>query len=115
MRAWSHALNTGDNERAAALFARNAHVFQGGRALLLRSRADAVAFNAALPCSGKILSVTTKGDTATATFLLGDRPESACDGPGQHARAQFEVRKGKIVVWRQLPTGGGPLPKGRSV
>lgn len=112
VRAWSRALNSGENEQAARLFAPDAKVIQSGQVLLLRTRADAIAFNAALPCSGKIIAVTTKGDEATATFLLGDRPKSACDGPGQRAKALFEVRNGKIVVWHQLPTA--PAPKGQS-
>jgi limonene-1,2-epoxide hydrolase len=114
VRAWSRALNSGENEQAARLFAPGAKVIQSGQVLLLRTRADAIAFNAALPCSGKILAVTTKGDVATATFLLGNRPKSTCDGPGQRARALFEVRHGKIVVWHQLATGTRPVPTGQS-
>jgi limonene-1,2-epoxide hydrolase len=115
VRAWSKALNSGDNQQAAQLFANGARVIQAGHVLLLRTRADAVAFNAGLPCSGKILSVSTRGNAATATFLLGNRPRSRCDAPGQHARALFEVRGGKIVVWHQLPTGSRPALPGQSV
>ncbi len=108
VRAWSQALNQDDNETAGKLFARGAEVVQGDRALTLRTREDAVAWNAALPCSGRILSIRSRGNTATATFLLGDRRHSHCDGPGQRATAIFRVRRGKIVLWHQ--TGSAPAP-----
>ena len=98
VRAWSQALNTDDNERAADLFARNAEIVQG----------DAVRWNSSLPCSGRIVSITAKGQTATATFLLGDRQHSRCDGPGEHATAIFRVVKGKIVLWHQTEAATPP-------
>jgi hypothetical protein len=111
VRAWSDALNEGDNERAADLFASGAEVVQGRDVFFLQNHADAVNFNTALPCSGKIVSVTTHEDTATATFLLGDRKTSRCDSPGQKAVAAFKVVHGKIVLWHQLPSPPtGPAP-----
>ena len=101
VRAWSEALNTGDNEAAAKLFAPRAEVVQG-RSFILESESEAIAFNAGLPCSGEIREITTEGDTVTATFLLGERPAQRCDAPGAVARASFTVRDGKIVLWRQL-------------
>ena len=73
VRAWSDALNAGDNEAAADLFARGAEVVQGDRVVRLATREDAVNWNASLPCSGKIVEIATEGDTVTATFLLDDR------------------------------------------
>ena len=111
MRAWSDALNEGDNERAADLFARGAEVVQGNDVFFLQTHADAVDFNSALPCSGKIVSVTTDQDTATATFVLGDRNRNRCDAPGQKAVAAFKVLHGKIVLWHQLPSPApAPIP-----
>jgi limonene-1,2-epoxide hydrolase len=110
VRAWSQALNDDDNERAADLFAPNAEVVQAGRELTLRTHADAVHWNAALPCSGKIVSIESSGETATATFLLGNRRHGACDGPGQRATAIFKVVKGKIVLWHQTPARGPTGP-----
>jgi hypothetical protein len=104
VREWSDALNAGDNERAADLFAEGAQVVQGDSVVVLRTHADAVDFNSALPCSGKIVNVTTHDDTATATFRLGDRTTSRCDAPGQEAVAAFRVVRGKIVLWHQLPS-----------
>jgi limonene-1,2-epoxide hydrolase len=110
VRAWSQALNDGDNNRAADLFAKDAEVVQPGRVLTLRTHDQAVAWNAALPCSGKILSIKSRGNTATATFLLGDRQPSSCDGPGERATAIFKVIKGKIVLWHQTPAAGPTGP-----
>ena len=90
-----------------------AEVVQAGTTLRLETRAQAVAWNAALPCSGKIVSIKTKGDLTTATFLLGDRPERKCDGPGQHATAVSRVHEGKIVLWHQ--TSAAPAPVGPAV
>jgi limonene-1,2-epoxide hydrolase len=113
VRAWSQELNSGDNDAAARLFAPGAEVVQGGNAIHLDTHAEAVAWNAALPCSGRILSIKTHGNVARATFLLGDRKMSKCDGPGQRATAIFRVKKGKIVLWHQ--TGGTPVPTGPPV
>jgi hypothetical protein len=105
VRAWSRALNAGDNDTAADLFASGARVEQAGRVLVLRTHAQAVAWNSSLPCSGKIVALSAEGDErATATFLLFDRRTSRCGAPGGRATAVFTVRDGKIVRWRQ--TGG---------
>ena len=110
VRAWSQALNDDDNNRAADLFAPNAQIVQAGHELTLRTHKEAVAWNAALPCSGKIVSIDAHGETATATFVLGNRRHSACDGPGQRATAIFRVVKGKIVLWHQTPGRGATGP-----
>jgi hypothetical protein len=102
VRAWSQALNTGDNEAAADLFAPGAEVIQG-RSYVLETRRDALAFNASLPCSGEIVAIDSEDDLVTATFRLDDRPASRCDAPGAEVRAAFRVRDGKIVLWHQLP------------
>ena len=108
VRAWSSALNAGDNEGAADLFATNAEIVQGGTEHRFRNRADAVEWNAALPCSGRIVRIETRGDDVTATFVLGDRATSRCDGPGIRARAVIRVQAGKIVLWHQVPIANGP-------
>jgi limonene-1,2-epoxide hydrolase len=108
VRAWSQALNSDDNERAADLFARGAEVVQGDIVLRLRTHRDAVRWNSSLPCSGRIVSIESNGQTTTATFELGDRTHSRCDGPGQRATAIFRVVKGKIVLWHQAATNDPP-------
>ena len=113
VRAWSQELNSGDNEAAAKLFAPGAEVVQAGRAIRLDTHAEALAWNAALPCSGRLVSIKTNGDTTRATFVLGERPKKKCDGPGQRATAIVRVRKGKIVLWHQ--TSSEPAPVGPTV
>jgi hypothetical protein len=103
VRAWSAALNSDDNEGAAALFATGAHAIQGPYDVTLTSHQMAVEFNAALPCAGKIVQLQRDGNVVTATFVLGNRPGSRCDGPGQTATAAFTVQDGKIAVWEQVP------------
>lgn len=109
VRAWSRALNAGDNGAAADLFALGARIEQAGFVLTVRSRADAVAWNARLPCSGKITTLSVRGETATATFLLFDRRTSRCDAPGGRATAVFTVRDGKIVRWHQTASQAAPV------
>jgi limonene-1,2-epoxide hydrolase len=110
VRAWSDALNAGDNDRAADLFAVDAQVVQGELSRRLHTHADAVAFNRALPCSGEIVDLDVRGDQVEATFVLGDRRFSLCDGPGERAAAIFRIRGGKIVLWHQVvaPLSGEP-------
>jgi hypothetical protein len=107
VRAWSNRLNEGDNEAAAKLFALGAEIIQPGRTIRLDSTSEALAFNIALPCSGEIVALSSAGDTVRATFRLGDRESSRCDGPGAEVRTVFRVREGKIVLWHQLPS---PVP-----
>jgi SnoaL-like domain len=113
VRAWSQAVNSDDNAAAARLFARDARVIQGVSSRRLQTFAQARAWNASLPCSGRIVSLRERGDTVRATFLLGNRPRSRCDGPGERAHALVRVREGKIVLWHQLEQG--LEPEGESV
>ncbi len=107
VRAWSEALNSGDDQAAAELFAAEALVIQGDLAIALRSFEDAVEFNDGLPCSGQIVRLSTESPVVTAVFELGDRPDSVCDvEPGTLAAAQFLFENGKIVIWRQIPVPG---------
>jgi limonene-1,2-epoxide hydrolase len=110
VRAWSKALNANDNEAAGRLFAKNARVIQGPLDARIPTHALAVEFNDTLPCAGRILRMSVKGDRVVATFVLGHRPKHTCDGPGQQAAALFVVQKGKIVLWEQVavPAPSGP-------
>ena len=101
-------MNADDNAAAAKLFAPNALVVQGSLGVRLTSPQLALAFNASLPCAGRIVQVTTRGDRATAVFVLGHRPRHACDGPGQKAAALFVVRNGLITLWEQVPVPQKP-------
>jgi limonene-1,2-epoxide hydrolase len=104
VRAWSAALNRNDNAAAAKLFAPNARILQGPLDARLTSPQLALAFNASLPCAGRIVRITVKGTRATATFVLGHRPKHKCTAaPGEKAAAVFDVRDGKIVLWEEVP------------
>jgi limonene-1,2-epoxide hydrolase len=102
VHAWSAALDRNDNEAAARLFADDAQVIQAG-AFRLESHADAVRWNASLPCGGRITSLESRGGDGDvlAVFVLTQRPGHACDAPGQRAAALFSVRHGRIVLWHQ--------------
>jgi hypothetical protein len=102
VRAWSLALNRSADDEAAALFATEAEIVQGGLTATLRTRAEAEAFNRSLPCAGRITKLETRDEFVTATFALGQRPGHQCDAPGARATAVFRVRGGKIVLWHQL-------------
>lgn len=109
VRAWSRALNTGNDKAAARLFAPNALTIQGGFVIRLRTAKSAVLWNSGLPCSGEIVRVRVKGNVAVATFVLGHRKGHKCDGPGQLAGARFTVVGGKITRWEQVaPDDTGP-------
>ena len=108
-RSWSAALDRSDYEAAALLFANDARIVQNGE-LMFSSHADAVAWNASLPCGGKIVSVSRRNATdVLVVFSLEGRPQHACDAPGQRAAALFRVRSGKIVLWHQtdVPPAAG--------
>jgi hypothetical protein len=105
VRAWSAALNAGDNEAAADLFARDALIVQAGVAVQLPDHAAAVKWNASLPCSGTIVDIDTDvgRGIVIAAFALGDRSTGPCNAaPGTLAAAAFLIENGKIAVWQQV-------------
>ena len=107
VRAWSRRLNAYDNAGVARLFARPALFGQAGAVLRLESYADIALWHSLLPCAGRIVSITVKGETATAVFVLANGTHRRCDAPGQKAAAAFRVHRGKIVSWVQVPV---PVP-----
>ena len=109
VRAWSEAINSNDSAGAARLFADGARVVQGDDVRRLETFSEARAWNASLPCGGRIVRLAARGDTVRATFVLGDRRErNGCDGPGERAQALFRVRDGLIVLWHQLDPAMAP-------
>ena len=100
-RAWSAALDRTDNEAAAKLFANGAQVVQTDE-ITLATHADALRWNAALPCGGRIKKVIRRApDEVLVVFLLNERPHHMCDAPGSDAAAIFRVEHGRIVLWHQ--------------
>jgi hypothetical protein len=111
VRAWSDALNRGDNLAAAELFVLPAIVVQGEFAGEFRTREDLTAWHASLPCSGRIVEISYDGPRVIVVFELGDRAEGACDAPpGTRAAAIFLIRAGAIVGWRQIPPPDATSP-----
>jgi hypothetical protein len=130
IREWSDALRRGNIRGAAGYFALPSLMINGpvanGNAVVIniRSRADAEAANAALPCGAKFISADQRGRYVNALFRLTDRPGpgGGCGaGTGQTARTNFVVSRGRIVEWiRALddpgdnagPSGPGPNAPG---
>ena len=107
LRSWSEALNRGDYQAAAGLFADGAEIVQGSRVLVFSSPGEAERWNASLPCRGRIVSAEEDGATVKASFVLRDRPDRPCDAPGAVARVVVRVEDGKIVLWHQLESAAG--------
>lgn len=109
VRAWSADLNSDRNVALARLFFLPATMIQGPYMYRLRTREEVARWHAALPCSGRIVSITVRGHFATAVFKLGNRKRSKCDAPGTLAAARFTIVNGKITVWQQVqPPSQGP-------
>jgi hypothetical protein len=102
VRAWSEALNRGDDREAAELFADGAKITQGDVEYMLADKGDRLGFNSGLPCSGEIVDLHANGGEVTATFQLGERTDHRCDAPGAKTTAIFTIRSGRIVAFRQL-------------
>jgi limonene-1,2-epoxide hydrolase len=102
VRAWSASVNDGDNAAAARLFAHDATVVREGEVRRLRSYNAARNWNARLQWCGRLVSVKSVGTTVRAVFVLRERGQFGCTGPGERAHTLFRVREGKIVLWHQL-------------
>jgi hypothetical protein len=124
IRAWSDALRRGDVRAAAGYFALpsvmiNGPDSAGNMALVrIRTRAEAIAANAGLPCGARFLSADQRGRYVNALFELTNRPGpgGGCGtGIGQTARTNLVIRNGLIVEWIRAPddpgdNGGPPSP-----
>ncbi|MEA2160258.1 MAG: hypothetical protein QOD66_2638, partial [Solirubrobacteraceae bacterium] len=116
IRAWSSALRRGDVRGAARYFAlpsliANGTSASGGLAVItIRTRADADAANATLPCGAKFLRADQRGRYVNALFRLTDRPGpggGCSSGVGQTARTNFVIVGGRIVEWIRAPEDPG--------
>jgi hypothetical protein len=132
IKAWSNALRRGDVRAAAAYFRLPSEMINGvgtGRLeqlLHIRTRAQAEAANATLPCGARFISAERRGAYVNALFSLTGRPGAGgtdCgSGAGQTARTNFLIKDGRIVQWIRAPDqpgdnsrpGGPPAPSGPS-
>jgi hypothetical protein len=116
VRAWSSALARGDVRAAARYFALPSLMINGldpaGDMVLLtiRTRAEAVAANAGLPCGARFISADQRGRYVNALFQLTNRagPGGGCAGGiGQTARTNLVISNGLIVEWIRAPDDPG--------
>ena len=103
VRAWTKRLNAGDNAGVARLFRVPATVIQQPYRYRFTTRAQIAEWHSGLPCSGRIVAISFRRNTTTATFKLGNRGTTPCDGPAKLAAARFTIVKGLITVWEQVP------------
>ena len=111
IRGWNKAVNAGEHERAADLFALDAVVEQAEVEIRLETRADAVAFNDSLPCRADVTEIRPEGRATVANFSLREGADGEC-GDGGTASVKFVIRDGKIREWRQLPPP--EIPEGQA-
>ena len=109
IRRWSDTLRGGDEVGAARYFAVPSIVqIQPGEPVYhITRRAQAVAFQAVLPCGARLLRAERDGRYVNALFRLTMRPGATCDAPGATARTDFVIRHGKIAEWRRAPDEPG--------
>jgi len=103
VRAWSAAVNRGDDEAAAALFGPRVDFVAGDYQRVLRSRAEVLAFTRAIGWCGPIVRLATSGGEVIAQFALASRPSGHCDRGGrERGSVAFRVLDGKIVGFDQI-------------
>ena len=106
IRGWLLALERQDYEQAAYYFAPNALIDQG-RPYRLRTKSEAFAFNASLPCRADLVRLKGGGAHVLATFRLREGPGGKCSGLEQ---VRYTIREGKFTRWLQLPDPGDDAP-----
>jgi hypothetical protein len=99
IRGWLLALERQDYEQAAYYFAPNVLIDQG-HPYRLRTKEEAFAFNASLPCRADLIRLKGGGAHVLATFRLRAGPGGPCSGL---VKVRYTIRKGKFTEWRQLP------------
>ena len=124
IRGWSDALRRGDVRGAARYFALPSVMINGtdtaGSAVLItiKTREQAEAANASLPCGARFISADRRGRYVNALFRLTGRPGpggSTCGGGvGQTARTNFVIVHGRILEWIRAPDdpGDNGAPRG---
>src|SRR5215210_8815026 len=104
IRGWLLSLERLDYEQAAYYFAPGALIDQGRKPYRLKTREQAIGFNASLPCRAQLIRLKGGGAHVLATFRLRAGPGGKCSGL---VKVRYTIRKGKFTEWRQLP-GASP-------
>jgi hypothetical protein len=106
IRGWLLSLERMDYTQAAYYFAPNILIDQG-HPYRLRTKAQAFAFNASLPCRADLVRLEGGGHAhhVLATFRLRTGPGGACSGL---LKVRYTIRAGKFTEWRQLPRPQSP-------
>jgi hypothetical protein len=103
IKAWTDELRKGHVAKAADYFGLPALVENNTPPLRLKTRRDALAFNASFPCGAKFRRAVKIGPYTTVVFRLTNRPGGDCgQGVGHAAATAFVIRKGKIVEWHRI-------------
>jgi SnoaL-like domain len=103
VRAWSTALNRGDEKAAADLFGPKVVFVAGDYQTVLRTRAQALAFHREIGWCGPIVRLAREGEEIVAQFSLASRPSGRCERGGrERGSVAFRVRDGKIVFFDQI-------------
>ena len=98
VRAWSAALNRGDEEAAAELFGPNAVFVAGDYQTVLRTREQVLAFHREMVWCGPIVRLRAQSDEVEAQFSLASRRR--CErGSRERGSVYFRIRDGKIVFF----------------
>jgi hypothetical protein len=103
IRGWLLSLERQDYEQAAYYFAPNALIDQG-HPYRLKTKSDAFAFNASLPCRADLTRLEGGGAHVLATFRLKPGPGGRCSG---RVRVRYTIREGKFTEWHQLQESDG--------
>jgi hypothetical protein len=119
IKGWSDALRRGDIRGAAQYFALPSLMINGPDAngqvvaVTIRTRTEAEAANASLPCGARLISADKRGRYVNALFRLTGRPGAGggCGaGVGQTARTDFVITKRRIREWLRAPQDPGDNP-----
>jgi hypothetical protein len=116
IRHWLAALNRGDIERAAHVFALPSK-FQniGTPVLTIDSEQERIAVNLSLTCGAKAVQTGGAGRFTIVTFRLIERRGGDCgQGAGGTARGAIRVARGRIHEWYRLPDRPGGQPNAPS-
>ena len=110
---WAKALNEGDVDAAAELFAIPS-LAENGLVYEIADLDDARRFNSSLPCGAILIEARPERELVVATFELTERPgPGECGaGTGGEASTAFRIVDGEIAEWLRVADDDGETPGG---